>query len=406
MEHVNLPRGLEREHVHYHGHDYTLRGAETRTLTTVGAFRAVPTSDLRDSFDQPLDPRHGELWHLRDSGLVQTVRLDRDHTVATLTKEGSDLLESRRVDDDSHDRQAFYAGAPKPRELKHDAELYRAYTEEAERLRDEGANIHRIVLENDLKREYQEFLQERNRDRDDSGGRPDRDPLESEDWARKHDLPCDDEGHVQLPDVRIEYDVDGRDHTLDVEVMTPHYRGAHGAAKSGSGFRLYFTAHAGRGRSGGRTPSIIVTDPWLDEFRMFLERHAALLRAARMDASDRRAAALPGHRSAIKQVAWNQRLMPLRTETMDELRSYFEQGRTHPTVPQRRPRRAVYRAHDAFSAPRFKALYKVWKQDGEPALAGAGSRVISDAVDAGAGRVETLELGHRYGHLSPPVAVA
>jgi hypothetical protein len=39
--------------------------------------------------------------------------------------------------------------------------------------------------------------------------------------------------------------------------MTPHYRGAHGAAKSGSGFRLYFTAHAGRGRSGGRTPSII-----------------------------------------------------------------------------------------------------------------------------------------------------
>jgi hypothetical protein len=27
--------------------------------------------------------------------------------------------------------------------------------------------------------------------------------------------------------------------------------------------------------------------------------------------------------------------------------------------------------------------------------------MISDAVDAGAGRVETLELGHRYGHLWP-----
>ena len=114
---------------------------------------------------------------------MQTVRLDRDHSVVTLTKEGRDLLESRRMDDDSRDRQAFYAGVPKPRELKHDAELYRAYTEEAERLRDEGANIHRIVLENDLKREYQEFLQERNRDRDDSDGRPDRDPLEIQDWA-------------------------------------------------------------------------------------------------------------------------------------------------------------------------------------------------------------------------------
>jgi hypothetical protein len=64
MDHVSLPRGREREHVRYHGHDYTLRGSETRTLTTVGAFRAVPAHDLRDRFDQPLDPRHGELWRL------------------------------------------------------------------------------------------------------------------------------------------------------------------------------------------------------------------------------------------------------------------------------------------------------------------------------------------------------
>lgn len=62
----------------------------TRTLTTVGAFRVVPATNLRDKFNQPLDPRQGELWHLRDSGLVQTVRLDRDTTVVTLTKEGRD----------------------------------------------------------------------------------------------------------------------------------------------------------------------------------------------------------------------------------------------------------------------------------------------------------------------------
>ena len=37
--------------------------------------------------------------------------------------------------------------------------------------------------------------------------------------------------------------------------MTPHYRGAHAAAKSGSGFTLYFsTRSGGGGRSGGRTP--------------------------------------------------------------------------------------------------------------------------------------------------------
>jgi hypothetical protein len=41
LEHVDLPRGPDREHVHAHDHDYTLRGSEARTLTTVGAFRVV-----------------------------------------------------------------------------------------------------------------------------------------------------------------------------------------------------------------------------------------------------------------------------------------------------------------------------------------------------------------------------
>jgi hypothetical protein len=120
-----------------------------------------------------------------------------------------------------------------------------------------GANIHRVVLENELKAEYQEFLHERNRHRDDSDGRPDRDPLEIQSWAREHNLPCDDSGHVQFPDVRIEYDIDGRDQTLDVEVMTAHYRGAHAAAKAGSGFTLHGSNRGGGGRSGGRTPGII-----------------------------------------------------------------------------------------------------------------------------------------------------
>ena len=113
MHHVSLPRGRDREHVHYHGHDYTLGGSETRTLTSVGAFRAVPASDLRDTFDRPLDSRHGDLWHLRDSGLVETVRLGRDTTVVTLTKEGRGLLESRRLDDDSRECQAFHDGVQK-----------------------------------------------------------------------------------------------------------------------------------------------------------------------------------------------------------------------------------------------------------------------------------------------------
>src|ERR1700724_3266265 len=56
MSQVDLPRGLEREHVFEHDHAYRLRGSESRTMTTVGAFRVVPAGDLRDSQNKPLEP--------------------------------------------------------------------------------------------------------------------------------------------------------------------------------------------------------------------------------------------------------------------------------------------------------------------------------------------------------------
>jgi hypothetical protein len=152
----------------------------------------------------------------------------------------------------------------------------------------------------------------------------------------------------------------------------------------------------------------VITDPWLHEFRVFLEQHAALLRA--LPAWTLRIVVppqFPGIGERAKQVAWNQLLTPLDEDTIATLRWYFEQVRIHP-APSRSPDVGprFYRTRDAYSEPRFKALYKAWKQDGEIALASAGSRVIADAVEAGAGQVKVLELGHRYGHLSPLVAIA
>jgi hypothetical protein len=135
----------------------------------------------------------------------------------------------------------------RPRELSHDAQLYRAYVREEERLREQGADIHRVVLEQELKREYQEWLQESNRGRPDSDGRPDRGPREIECWAHEHELPYFDE-QVHFPDFRIEYELDGRDRHEDVEVVTEHYRGAHARSVVRAGFRCY----GGGGRSGGR----------------------------------------------------------------------------------------------------------------------------------------------------------
>ncbi len=66
--HVHLPRGLERELVRHRDREHTLRGSESRTLATVGAFRVVSSRDLRDHHDRPADQRSGDLRHLREQG--------------------------------------------------------------------------------------------------------------------------------------------------------------------------------------------------------------------------------------------------------------------------------------------------------------------------------------------------
>src|SRR5438132_6599243 len=135
-----------------------------------------------------------------------------------LTDRGKHLLESHRHDRDRDDRQEFYAELKKPREMEHDAQIYGAYLREAERLQERGAHIERVVLDYELKREYQEWLHERDRGPADADGRPDRSEDEIRDWAWEHDLPYFD-GQVHFPDLRIEYeDIDGRHDHRDVEI--------------------------------------------------------------------------------------------------------------------------------------------------------------------------------------------
>jgi DNA-binding MarR family transcriptional regulator len=250
---LDLPRGPERERVHVHEHEYELRGSEARALATIGTFRVVPASDLRDDHGRRGDVRHGDLERLRKAGLIRRIAPaegQRRTALVTLTDRGRELLESQR-DPDREPVQRFFAGPSKSRELTHDAQLYRAYFRSADRLHAQGARVDRVVLDDDLKREYQEFLQQGNRDRPDSDGRPTRTPDEVREWAQDHGLPMLNDS-VQFPDLRIEYEwPDGRRDIEDVEVLTPHYRGAHAAAKGRSGFTCY--RGGGGGRVGGRS---------------------------------------------------------------------------------------------------------------------------------------------------------
>jgi hypothetical protein len=172
--------------------------------------------------------------------------------VVTLTREGLALLEEHRRDCHQSDRQSFYAGVARPRELAHDSRLFAAYVETREGLVSDGRRVRRVVLEQQLKSEYQRFIQEPNRGQRHSAGLLRRDREAVSKWAKEHDLPVI-RGSVRFPDVRIEYEcLDGTRGHEDVEIVTGNYRGAHASSTKAAGFKCHGYSSA---RVGGRSSS-------------------------------------------------------------------------------------------------------------------------------------------------------
>lgn len=248
MERLSLPKGPDRQPVRVREDVYRLRESEARTLATVGVFRVVRADDLQPTASSR-DAWRGDLRTLAEQGLVQmrTVEVNRESTaVVVLTRSGRRLLEASHEPGERR-AQAFHAGLVKPREIGHDSQLYRLYQAEASRIETEGGRVDRIVLDYELKRDYQTFL---NRP-DKPDGTTAHDDMHA--FAEAARLPVVDD-HLELPDLRIEYETaDGRLEYRDVELVTEHYSRGQLAGKGAAGFALYRAAGAGRARGeGGR----------------------------------------------------------------------------------------------------------------------------------------------------------
>jgi hypothetical protein len=246
MERLRLPNGADRQPVRVRDHVYRLRESEARALATVGVFRVVRADDLQAA-PSSRGAWRGDLRALAEQGLVQmrTVEVNRESTaVVVLTRSGKQLLEANRLPGDRRE-QAFHAGLVKPREIAHDSQLYRLYQAEAARIEDEGGRVERIVLDYELKRDYQTFLNRSDRPE----GSSLHDDMRA--FAEAAGLPVVDD-HLELPDLRIEYEAsDGRLEYRDVELVTEHYSRGQLAGKTAAGFALYRAAGAGRGRGQG-----------------------------------------------------------------------------------------------------------------------------------------------------------
>jgi hypothetical protein len=241
MDGLTLPRGEERETAELRDREYTLSGSETRALATVGAFRVVVSEDFTPR-GQSEDTSNSAWRHLSEQGLVTRETLtDRGGArhVMALTREGKALLDAHRGSRPDGPQQQYYAGVVKPRELRHDAQLYRAYRAEATRIEREGGRVRRVVLDYELKRDYQKFLNRKDRP-EGADVRHDRQA-----FAQANDLSIIRD-HLELPDLRIEYvDQYGRLEHRDVELVTEHYSRGQLAGKAKAGFVRYRSSSSG-----------------------------------------------------------------------------------------------------------------------------------------------------------------
>src|SRR5208282_4130065 len=212
---------------------YLLRDSEMHSLTEIGKFRVIAVSDLaKYAYDGNRDRMEKGIRALARQSLVRdsTLEISQKHTlrIVTLTKAGHRVLKNtNQVADD----QPIYHGLAKPREVKHDADLYRLYQKEVARIERGGGRPVRVLLDYELKR---------NLNRDLALLGPDKDDLDRKgEVAEKHCLQLVD-GKIPVPDLRVEYETPELElRHVDLELATRDYRPRAMAAKAAAGFSLY-----------------------------------------------------------------------------------------------------------------------------------------------------------------------
>lgn len=213
--------------------EYLLRESEVHTLTELGRFRVVAPSDLaRYGYAGDSARMERDIRRLKEQSVLteKTLEISGKKTlrVLTLTKQGTKLV---RKTNRLPDEQEIYDGLVKPREAKHDADLYRLYQKEASRIKRAGGRPLRVVLDYELKRDLYRDLVALGPSKDD--------PDAKELVAQKHHLHAVN-GKIPLPDLRIEYENGhGELDRVDLELATRHYRPRGLAAKAKAGFSLY-----------------------------------------------------------------------------------------------------------------------------------------------------------------------
>jgi hypothetical protein len=227
--------GYDRSRTIYRGRnrEYSLRESEVQTLTDLGKFRMVPADDLaRFAYGGDRSRMESDLHSLSRQSLVEQRTIEGHSSystkVLTLTKDGHRLLERAQL---VSSRQTTYHGLVKPKEARHDADLYRLYHKVAKEIDDSGGKVRRVVLDYELKRDLYRKLS-----RVDPNKKL---AYERIRVANEYDLKVVND-KIPVPDLRIEYEDECRElRRLDLEIATRDYRPQGLAEKAKAGFHLF-----------------------------------------------------------------------------------------------------------------------------------------------------------------------
>ncbi|MPY90859.1 MAG: hypothetical protein GEU99_23465 [Luteitalea sp.] len=215
--HVSQPPGLDPRHddrrspLRLPPDTYGLSARDLETLRTIGSFRAVRSDDLHETLH--VSPR--ALRTLQAQRLLDRRRVD-DAVYLTLTREGQRVVRA------ADPGVVIHRGFVKPRELLHDAALYRMYQAHARMLREAGATLERVRLDYELKSLVQRAVDKR---------------AEAEALGLPYDPATQ---RVQFPDLQIEYRAPGGERErVNLELSTEHYSTKTLREKAAAGFILY-----------------------------------------------------------------------------------------------------------------------------------------------------------------------
>ena len=228
------PSGLRSQHQD-RGRTYSLRASEMKAMIDIGRFRAVDVSDLGRFAYHGDDARlRGDLENLRRQGLIQEKTVFRAHKAArklvTLTQQGQQIA---RKASGLPERQRIYHGFVKPKELDHDADLYKVYQKAVQEIQEKGGKPLRVRLDFELKESV-------NREKE-AAGRLSQEvrAIRLKAIAEAHGLTSNGRS-IHLPDIQVEYETsDGNVERENLELLSQNYREDGIRGKAAAGFKLY-----------------------------------------------------------------------------------------------------------------------------------------------------------------------